>query len=309
MFIIYLLFGYLFSYYFLKFLIPFFKRNFLDLPNKRSSHNKPIPRSGGIVFPIQSIFISLISGNLVPLICLPLALIGFLDDKYNLSSFLRFLIQILTSFLIIYMSPFSFNNFSSLGLLNFLLIPFLALTFTAFINFVNFMDGIDGLVGSCFLLGFLFIAFQNNPLIFIFVGTIAGFLKWNWNPAKIFMGDVGSTFLASYFLINLVNLNSLENIIAIFLTLSPLLIDAFYCILRRFFAGHNIFKPHKLHLYQRLCQAGMPHSKVTLIYSFGCLALGLVYNIFGINSLIGMILALIFVGYWLEKNIALSFSN
>ena len=123
------------------------------------------------------------------------------------------------------------------------------------------------------------------------------------------MGDVGSTFLAAYFLINLLKTNYLTNIIPILLIISPLLMDAFYCVLRRLISGHNIFKPHKLHLYQRLCQGGMSHSKVTFIYAFGCLLLGLGYNIFGIYSLIGMILSLIFVGFWLEKNIAQRFSN
>ena len=85
--------------------------------------------------------------------------------------------QIITSSLIIYLSPFTFENIGDLGLSNLLIIPVLIFSFTAFINFINFMDGIDGLVGSCFLIGFLFMAFQNDPLIFIFVGTIAGFLN------------------------------------------------------------------------------------------------------------------------------------
>ena len=307
MYISFILIGYFTSYYFLKILIPFLKKNLLDFPNKRSLHKFPIPRGGGIIFPIQSIFIILLSGDIVPLICLPLAIVGFIDDKFNLSSVFRFSVQFITSLLIIFFSPLLLNNLQDFGLLNLLILPFLILTFTAFINFTNFMDGIDGLVGSCFLIGFLFIGLANNPILFIFVGTIAGFLKWNWNPANIFMGDVGSTFLAAYFLTNLFRLNSLEDIIAIFLVLSPLSMDALFCVIRRYNCGHNIFTPHKLHLYQRLCQAGLSHSKVTLIYFFSCLTIGLLYNLFGIYSLILVMIILLLMGLWLEKNIATNF--
>lgn len=307
MYIYFILIGYFSSYYFLKILIPFLKKNFLDLPNKRSLHKFPTPRGGGIIFPIQSIFIILISGDIVPLICLPLAIVGFIDDKFNLSSVFRFLVHFITSLLIIFFSPFLLDNLQDFGLLNLFIIPFLILTFIAFINFANFMDGIDGLVGSCFLVGFLFIGLENNPIIFIFVGTIAAFLKWNWNPAKIFMGDVGSTFLAAYFLTNLFKLNSLDDIAAIFLVLSPLSIDALFCVIRRYSYGHNIFLPHKLHLYQRLCQAGLSHSKVALIYFFSCLSIGIVYNLFGIYTLILNMLFLFVMALWLEKNIATNF--
>ena len=307
MYITYSLIGYFSSYYFLKILIPFLKKNFLDLPNKRSLHDLPTPTGGGIIFPIQSIIIVLLTGNIFPLICLPLAIIGLLDDKYHLSSFFRFLVQFITSILIIFFSPFLIDNLQNLGFLKLLIIPFLILTFIAFINFINFMDGIDGLVGSCFLLVFVFIGLENNPIIFIFVGSIAGFLKLNWSPAKIFMGDVGSTFLAAYFLTNLFSLDSLEDITSIFITLAPLLMDAFFCVIRRYKCGQNIFKPHKLHLYQRLCQAGLSHSKVTIIYAFSCLGIATIYNIFGLYSLIVSIIVLTLFGLWLEKNVATIF--
>ena len=309
MYLILPIFGYLSAYYLIKILIPILKKYFLDLPNSRSSHEKPIPRGGGLIFPVQSIIISFISGDFLSLICLPLALIGFLDDRYNLSSFFRFLIQILTALLIIFYSPFLFDNLQNFGAINIIIIPFLILTFTGFINFINFMDGIDGLVASCFLFGFLFLGFENDPFIFIFVGTLGAFLKWNWNPAKVFMGDVGSTFLAAYFLINLLKINSLTNIISLFLILSPLTIDSFSCVVRRYFQGQNIFKPHKLHLYQRLCKSGLSHSKVTIIYASSSLSLGLIYNMFGIYSLVVMIMILVLFGLWLNKNIAAPFKN
>ena len=88
--VLFIVFVYLYSYYLLKILIPYLKKNLPDLPNDRSLHQFPIPRGGGVVFPIQSLIIALISGDLIPLICLPLGIIGFLDDKYNVSSFVRF---------------------------------------------------------------------------------------------------------------------------------------------------------------------------------------------------------------------------
>ena len=308
--LIYIIYGFLSTYFFIKLSLPiFFDKNIIDVPDKRSSHNRPTPTGGGIVFPLQSIFISIISGDFLTLICIPLSIVGLIDDKLNISSKIRFLVQILTASLMLYFYPEIVYKFKEIGISEIILIPFLIFCFTAFINFINFMDGIDGLVGSCIMFGFLFIGIKNEPLIFVIVGSILGFLRWNWNPAKIFMGDVGSTFLASYFLLSLIKFDNLNNSLGIFLILSPLTIDALICVLRRFCYGENIFKPHKLHLYQRLFQAGLSHSKVSIIYSSACLLLGITYYIFGIYYLLSTILILLIIGTFLDKKFAISFKD
>ena len=305
--LVYVIYGFLSTFYFLKFLIPFLKEKVIDFPNKRSLHTNPTPTGGGIVFSIQIIIISCFSRDYLPLICLPLSVVGFLDDKFNLSSKIRFLVQIVTSFLIIFFTRINFDGINNLTFNEIIIIIFFIFVFTAFINFVNFMDGIDGLVGSCILVGFLFIALNNDPLIFIFIGTLFGFLKWNWMPAKIFMGDVGSTFLAAYYLLSLLRFDNVENILGFFFSMSPLIFDAAICVLRRLYYKENIFTPHKLHLYQRLCESGLSHSKVTIIYSLACIILGITYTIFGLIQLLGMLSLIIFFGIWLDKNVATKF--
>ena len=308
--LIYIIYGFLSTYFFIKLSLPFFfKKNIIDIPDKRSSHKRPTPTGGGIVFPLQSIFVSVISGDFVTLICIPLSIVGLIDDKLNISSKIRFLVQILTASLMLYFYPDIVHNFKDIAISEIILIPFLIFCFTAFFNFINFMDGIDGLVGSCILFGFLFIGIKNDPLIFVIVGSILGFLRWNWNPAKIFMGDVGSTFLASYFLLSLIKSDNLNDSLGIFLILSPLTIDALICILKRFCYGENIFRPHKLHLYQRLFQAGLSHSKVSILYSSACLLLGITFNIFGIYYLLSTIVFLIIIGVFLDKKFAISFKD
>ncbi|WP_075506996.1 MraY family glycosyltransferase [Prochlorococcus marinus] len=311
MIIFYLIYGFFSTYYFLKIFIPFLKKRVIDIPNKRSLHSNPKPTGGGIVFVIQILIISFFSRDYFPLICLPLSIIGFLDDKFNLSSKIRFTFQIFTSCLIIYFTQITINsvNLDITLPLNFIVLLLIIFTLTAFINFVNFMDGIDGIVASSILPGFLFIAIKNNPIIFIIVGSLLGFLKWNWSPSKIFMGDVGSTFLASYYLLSLFRLDNLNNIIGFFFVLSPLIFDSTFCVLRRLKNNQNIFQPHKLHLYQRLCQAGLSHSQVSIIYSLSCLILCITYISFGLYFLSGMVFIIITLGFWLDRNYAVSFKE
>ena len=89
--------------------------------------------------------------------------------------------------------------------------------------------------------------------------------------------------------------------------MSPLIFDAAICVLRRLYYKENIFTPHKLHLYQRLCESGLSHSKVTIIYSLACIILGITYTIFGLIQLLGMLSLIIFFGIWLDKNVATKF--
>ena len=107
------------------------------------------------------------------------------------------------------------------------------------------MDGIDGIVG-----GSLFVSIIScciflkigQPYLFLF-GSLAAFITWNWQPAKIFMGDT-STFLAAIN-IGLISLsNNLSDAIGFTLILTPCLIDPFVCVLRRFFHNQNIFEAH-----------------------------------------------------------------
>ena len=125
----------------------------------------------------------------------------------------------------------------------------------------------DGLVGSVRQISALVTCIQiNAPFpIWALEGSLLAFLIFNWSPAKVFMGDVGSTFLGGIFAGLNLQLNSWTIALAILLINGPLLCDSFTCLLRRIYAGHRIFQPHRLHLFQRLHRAGMNHSQVSLL--------------------------------------------
>jgi UDP-N-acetylmuramyl pentapeptide phosphotransferase/UDP-N-acetylglucosamine-1-phosphate transferase len=154
---------------------------------------------------------------------------------------------------------------------------------TALINFYNFMDGLDGLVAgvTAVQLGFLALWF-NQPILWIFVAALLGFLYWNWSPAKIFMGDVGSTVLGAVVAIAFLSNNNSPAIAwsAITITL-PLIGDAIYTLCRRLLQGENIFKAHRSHLYQRLQQSGWLHGQVALIYMGMTFLVAISLSIFG----------------------------
>lgn len=288
-------------------IIPLLSINFLDKPNERSSHSKPIPSGGGVTFVLVTCITCSLFGFWIPLYCLPLAVVGFVDDFIGLPAFFRYISQLLTVGLIIKQSNLLlnilnlFSNFEYL----FIFIIFLFIG-TAIINFINFMDGLDGFLVSNFIIILISSALLFETSVFLMIGPLAGFIFYNWQPAKVFMGDVGSTFLGAVFFGILVNTNSVEDSFLLFFTGLPLLVDAFTCVLRRFSMGHNIFLPHKLHLYQRLNQAGISHSKITIIYSIFTLIISLTV----LSNKTYVFLPIIFcfiIALYFDKNIAISF--
>ncbi|MFS6826468.1 hypothetical protein [Cyanobium sp. ATX-6F1] len=138
----------------------------------------------------------------LPAVALPLAALGLGDDRFNLPARLRYLVQVLTAVALVVLSPLPFG-------LAWLEVPLLLIAITAVINFTNFMDGLDGLVAGCMAVLFTTALFSSPGLtgpipsallpLAALVGALLGFLLWNWSPAKVFMGDVGSTFLGAVF--------------------------------------------------------------------------------------------------------------
>ena len=119
---------------------------------------------------------------------------GFLDDRYNISSLIRYSIQLFTAIMI-----FNFRSDSlqlSNSITDFLIYLIIIIGITAIINFINFMDGIDGLVAGNLLVIIFFIGIISNfnITLLVLIGSLLSFCIWNWSPAKIFMGDVGVHF-------------------------------------------------------------------------------------------------------------------
>ena len=141
----------------------------------------------------------------------------------------------------------------------------------------------------------------------ILIGCLFAFLIFNWSPSKLFMGDIGSTFLGSIYLIAIFKTDSISNAIGLFLISAPIQLDCISCLLRRLYNSQNIFEAHKSHLYQRLNQAGWSHSRVAKIYSLSIFILSLGFFIFGLSSFIISIPFLILMGIYLEKKVACKF--
>ena len=297
--------------------IKFFERFFLDNPNKRSLHVKPVPSAGGLSFIIPLLIYDFISayfknseGSLsLSLLCIPLIFISFLDDLINISPKYRYLFQLLTAFIILKFSNISLFLISPI--FNILIFIFLIIFITAFINFTNFMDGTDGLVAGCMFVLFLIINFKldSDISIIILLGSLATFIYWNWTPAKIFMGDIGSTFLGGYFIANLLQFDDIKEIIGLFLIASPIFGDALITIFRRILKRQNIFKAHRQHLYQRLYLGEFSKQQVAILYILQSAVIGIVYIKLNFIYEVGIIFVFLFIMCLLDKKYALSFEE
>ncbi len=305
-----LLFSFFISNTFYKKFVSNPSTKFLDIPNNRSMHIKPTPRGAGIIFVLftnlSSIIYFVIFGFnkifLIPLAILPLSIVGLIDDLYSLKPINKYIFQCFVSILLLLLS----NLFINLNFVLYLLIIFL---FTGIINFINFMDGIDGIVGGCMIISIttscIVLKMDQNYLFLI--GSLASFIVWNWYPAKLFMGDIGSTFLAAVNLGIVLQSNNYIQALGLLLVLGPCLVDPFICVIRRFFYGENIFTPHRLHLYQRLKLSGIKEDKVSIIY-IGCTLLISLSNIFlDIKFIIGTFLITCIFGFYLDQYIAKPF--
>ena len=292
------------SFSFIGFKLLLSKFGFLikDIPNERSSHYEPKPTSGGIVLSSVYSIISILYLNYFNLIYFPISIFGMIDDRKHIKALWRYLVQFFTCSLII-LIKIKF----SLSLPAFLLLVFIG---TGFINFTNFMDGIDGLVGGSFLIIFStvnIIQYQNSSIALI--SSLMVFLVFNWHPSKLFMGDSGSTFLGAILFGSILQINNLNELIGILLVSSPLFGDAFICVIRRLFAGKDIFSPHRSHLYQRLQRSGFKHSNVSILYIFLTLVLSLTFLNFGLMFTIFAFLLEFILLVYIDKKYAIEFKN
>ena len=313
--------GFSTSYVLLYVLFPFLSRFFSDSPNFRSSHVLITPRGGGIVFVLISSvasFWATFDSSLdpsasflfraAPLISLPLAIFGFIDDYIGLSRSIRYFVQLLTAIVVILLCPF-FDGF--VYWYSFLLFLFLLFSATAVTNFVNFMDGLDGIVCGSLFVAFSVVAFLHSSSFHLIVtlGALLAFLCWNWSPARIFMGDVGSTFLGSVYFSCVISSSSWVEAFSLMLLITPLLADPFVCLLRRFFSGQPVFHAHRLHLFQRLHQAGWTHARVSTLYIMAIFVLGVALLFGGLSWLIILASLELLIGLLLDLRVAVPFTT
>lgn len=256
----------------------------LDIPNERSSHSIPRIRGAGISFVLSFMavlpaasFLHSASGIQpeISAVLLPLVFLGFLDDLSRIRPSIKLAVHIITAACMVCFLPLP------PALPVWLSASASVLVIVVFINFYNFMDGIDGLVASCTAVQLIFIAsilHQSWPLIPA-AGLIA-FLLFNWAPAKVFMGDCGSTFLGAVSAFSILSAKDLTQIITLIAITLPVTGDAAYTLARRLLRGENIAQAHRSHIYQRLVQSGWSHSKVSLVYIAATVVIGMVVIVF-----------------------------
>lgn len=253
----------------------------LDKPGDRSLHQGVIPRSGGL-----AIFIAFVFGCLLllpymqDLLSIPLVLafallaaVSFLDDFYSLSPLLRLLFQLLIAALVVFAAELYFNFAGYLPLLLCMVLTLLGLVWM--INLYNFMDGMDGFAAGMAMIAFSTLAllghFQGDPayaaLNLVLVMAVAGFWVFNFPPARIFMGDLGSTMLG--LLAGILSLlgwqRGLFPLWVPAILFSPFWVDATYTVLKRMIYRERFWLPHRQHLYQRLVLSGLGHRPVVVL--------------------------------------------
>jgi UDP-N-acetylmuramyl pentapeptide phosphotransferase/UDP-N-acetylglucosamine-1-phosphate transferase len=313
-----LLIAFLLSLILTRLLTAFLRRKaILDMPNERSNHKIPIPRGGGIVITgiivLGMLYMSL--GN--PIIIsgmIALAAISLLDDLRGMPIWARFGVQILMVTVGIIALP---ANAIFQGLLPPFADKLLAgLCWLWFINLYNFMDGIDGIAGSetiaiaigvatLVLLASLPINYAICSLLII--AATAGFLVWNWHPARIFMGDVGSIPLGYILGWLLLLLASHGYWSAALIFPGYYLADSSITLIRRLLQGKKIWQAHSEHFYQQAVRAGKRHNEVVMSIIFANLLLfilGIVSIFYDWVSLGGAVVVIGGLLYYLKPKAA-----
>ena len=280
----------------------------MDIPNYRSSHKIPTPSGGGIIFPLIGIPMLCLQGLYTSIFCIPISFIGFWDDIKYVSYKKRLICQIITCLVILINSPVH-----KLYLIdyNLFLISILSIVIIFFsvgiINLTNFADGIDGLLISNMIIIFFSYSVLSSTPIYPLIAMLFAFLLFNKSPAKLFMGDCGSTLLGAILVSLLYESRSLDLVFSILMISIPIFGDATWTLLKRLFYGDNIFKPHKLHLFQRLNQAGWSHNKITLLYSFFSLFLSFIRIFTNINILFISSFLIILIALFIDFKYAKTF--
>lgn len=267
-----------------RFLIPVLtRRAIMDHPVKRSSHQQPTPRGGGLavsgaiiaawlglnaVAPLNGVVFLIVGAGI-------LVAISWLDDVRSRSAAVRLSVQALA--VSVGMIWLIGQGLVFQGLVPPWLDLFLAsVIWLGFLNFFNFMDGIDGISaveGGAISLGLCLIAFaapnsvltrEDGAYALIILAAVAGFVVWNWHPARVFLGDVGSIPLGFILGALLLGLAARGDWVPAVILPIYYLADAGFTLMRRAARGEAVWKAHKQHFYQQAVQRGFSHSQVSL---------------------------------------------
>ena len=282
------------------------KRKLIDKRDHRRVHRKVVTRLGGIAIYIaflmavglafllergpamvgfSSAFVAMFAGGTLILG------LGIYDDIRGADARKKFCVQIIAAFILIL---FGFkvvritSPFSGSIELGFLAVPLTILWIVGMTNAINIIDGVDGLAAGvvsivCLTLFLVSVPQGNIPLAFLsaaLAGATIGFLKYNFSPAKIFMGDTGSMFLGFILAAMAIEGNRKSTVaVALLIPIIALglpIIDTFLSIVRRLLKGVHIFRADTEHIHHHLLRSGLSHRQVALIFYSITILLGLI---------------------------------
>ncbi|MBR8407401.1 MraY family glycosyltransferase [Burkholderia cenocepacia] len=255
----------------------------IDTPNWRSLHTIPVPRVGGWGIVPAAVIASFVVGAgsrigyaLAGMVAL--AVLSFIDDRRGLPASIRFAVHFIVAGL--------FVSSLKTGDAMWVMIA-LGVTTVWMTNLYNFMDGLDGLAGGMALFGFAAYAWaaaghtaELAVLAAALAGAALGFLVFNFHPAKIFLGDVGSIPLG--FMAGALGLYGWRNAVWPLwypaIVFSPFIADASLTLAKRVIRKEKIWEAHREHYYQRLVRMGMGHRPITLVW-YGLMAVAALLGI------------------------------
>lgn len=310
-------------------------REIFDVPNERSSHTVPTPRGGGIVIVIVTLAAYVLAATITPMRlswgylagAIIIAVVSWLDDLLSIPFWARLLVHIIGAALLIADVGYWQSVFFPVVDWTLPLGPVVGLIVTMgwlvwLINAYNFMDGIDGIASLQAITAgagwAVLAAALSLDGIFIFAGALAcatvGFLLHNWEPARIFMGDVGSAFLG-FTLAALpllaastpgIEVSHVFPVVGV-LFLWFFVFDGGFTLVTRLLQRQRVWEAHRQHLYQKMIISGWRHSSVSLVYGiFGALlstsvVTGLLFSgyfhFLSLSALIISTLALVYLGF------------
>lgn len=259
--------------------------NFIDQPGERKINTKAIATAGGtaiyLAFMIPLRFFLPVSGTVKGIIIggTFILILGLLDDKFEISAPLKFGGQIIAALILIYYGVkvnFITNPFGGFIYLGVYAIPFTVFWIVSIINTINLIDGLDGLAAGVSIIAVITlfaVALQENRLIapmlaVLLAGSCSGFLKYNFNPAQVFMGDTGSMFIG-YIIAAVSITGALKSAAAVtifvpMLALAVPILDTTFAIIRRVFNDRPIGEADHGHIHHRLLAIGMNQKEAVI---------------------------------------------
>ncbi|AGB42342.1 UDP-N-acetylmuramyl pentapeptide phosphotransferase/UDP-N-acetylglucosamine-1-phosphate transferase [Halobacteroides halobius DSM 5150] len=263
----------------------------VDKPNKRRVNVKPIPNLGGLAIYagviLGLLFLEVNSQIKGIMVCSTLIVgLGLIDDLYELSALTKLLGQII---IVLILTLFGIKiNFIRGYYIGILSIPVTLIWMLGTINTINLIDGLDGLAGGITVISAVplaIVAYYQGQMLtvlltVVLIGATLGFLRYNFNPAQIFMGDTGSMFLG--FMLGVIAITGALKSVTVLTFVTSILalgipiFDTLFAILRRKLSGKSIFKADKNHLHHQLLRMGLNQWQAVVIVYLISVFLGLI---------------------------------